>query len=121
MRWKAMLRGTVAAAAVAASILLTGATATPSPTPTPPIPDDPTDPVRALEYWLDGAGIRDAWQTTRGEGVTIAVIDTGIGKVPSVFGAARRTDGSRSGPSTPTTVPGSHRSPRDAERRMAPG
>jgi subtilisin family serine protease len=88
MRWKAMLRGTVAAAAVAASILLTGATATPSPTPTPPIPDDPTDPVRALEYWLDGAGIRDAWQTTRGEGVTIAVIDTGIGKVPSVFGGA---------------------------------
>lgn len=89
MKLKAMLRSTVAVAAVAASILLTGATATPTPTPTPgPVPDDPTDPVRASEYWLDGAGIRDAWKTTRGEGVTIAIIDTGIGKVPSVFGDA---------------------------------
>ncbi|GAA1531781.1 hypothetical protein GCM10009803_10620 [Microbacterium ginsengiterrae] len=82
------MRGTVAAAAIAASVLLTGATPTPSPTPTPPIPDDPSDPVRALEYWLDGAGIREAWQTTRGEGVTIAVIDTGIGRIPTVFGDA---------------------------------
>lgn len=88
MTLKAMLRSTVAAAAVVASVLLTGAAATPSPTPTPPIPDDPADPVRALEYWLDGAGIREAWQTTRGEGVTIAVIDTGIGKVPAAFGDA---------------------------------
>lgn len=83
MRLKAMLRGTVAVATVAASVLLTGATATP-----PPIPDDPADPVRAMEYWLDGAGIRKAWQTTRGEGVTIAIIDTGIGKVPATFGEA---------------------------------
>jgi len=89
MKLKAMLRSTVAVAAVAASVLLTGATATPTPTPTPgPVPDDPSDPVRASEYWLDGAGIREAWKTTRGEGVTIAVIDTGIGKVPSVFGDA---------------------------------
>lgn len=91
MKLKAMLRSTVATAAVAASILLTGATATPTPTPIPssgPVPDDPTDPIRASEYWLDGAGIREAWETTRGEGVTIAIIDTGIGKVPSVFGEA---------------------------------
>ncbi|WP_426184296.1 S8 family serine peptidase [Microbacterium sp. TWP3-1-2b2] len=89
MKLKAMLRSAVAVAAVAASVLLTGATATPTPTPTPgPVPDDPSDPVRASEYWLDGAGIREAWKTTRGEGVTIAVIDTGIGKVPSVFGDA---------------------------------
>lgn len=85
MKLKAMLRSTVALAAVAASILLTGATATPAPGP---VPDNPADPVRASEYWLDGAGIRAAWNTTRGEGVTIAVIDTGIGKVPSVFGDA---------------------------------
>ncbi|MCT1479898.1 S8 family serine peptidase [Microbacterium sp. p3-SID336] len=80
------LRSAVAAAAVAASVLLlaTGAAAA---TP-PPIPDDPTDPVRAAEYWLDGARIREAWQTTRGDGVTIAVIDTGIGKVPQTFGDA---------------------------------
>lgn len=83
MKVKAMLRGTVAIAAVAASVMLTAATPTPQ-----PVPDDPADPVRASEYWLDGAGIREAWQTTRGEGATIAVIDTGIGKVPTVFGEA---------------------------------
>ena len=32
--------------------------------------------------------IRDTWQTTRGDGVTIAVIDTGIAKVPGVFDGA---------------------------------
>lgn len=81
---KTMLRSTVAMAAVAASVLLTGATPTPTPTP-PPVPDDPSDPVRAAEYWLDGAGIREAWHTTRGEDVTIAIIDTGIGMVPQTF------------------------------------
>ncbi len=80
MTRKRMLRGAVAAAAAVASVLLLGAAATPA-----PVPDDPADPVRAAEYWLDGASIRDAWQTTRGEGVTIAVIDTGIGKVPGTF------------------------------------
>ncbi|TQL86813.1 S8 family peptidase [Microbacterium saperdae] len=78
-----MLRSVVAIAAVTASVLLLGATATPG-----PVPDDPSDPVRASEYWLDGARIREAWQTTRGEGVTIAVIDTGIGIVPATFGDA---------------------------------
>ncbi|HWM34925.1 MAG TPA: S8 family serine peptidase [Pseudolysinimonas sp.] len=38
----------------------------------------PVDQVRSLEYWLDDYGIRDAWATTQGSGVTIAVIDTGI-------------------------------------------
>ena len=83
MKQRRLLRSTVAWATVAASVLLLGAAATP-----PPVPDDPADPVRASEYWLDGAGIRDAWQTTRGAGVTIAVIDTGIGKVPGVFDEA---------------------------------
>ena len=44
---------------------------TPTPTPTP-------DPIRASEYWLEDYGIEDAWESTRGEGVTIAVIDSGI-------------------------------------------
>lgn len=78
-----MLRAGVAVTLTVASVILLGAAATP-----PPVPDDPADPVRASEYWLDGAGIRDAWQTTRGDGVTIAVIDTGIGKVPGVFDSA---------------------------------
>lgn len=58
----------------------------PTSAPTPgPVADDPSDPVRAAEYWLDGAGIRDAWQVTRGKGTTIAVIDTGIGTPPVIF------------------------------------
>ena len=36
-----------------------------------------SDPVRAGEYWLDDYGITTAWRTTRGRGVTVAVIDTG--------------------------------------------
>ena len=46
------------------------------------------DPVRDAEYWLDEYGIRAAWNTTRGAGVTIAVIDTGVdGSVPDLRGA----------------------------------
>jgi subtilisin family serine protease len=37
------------------------------------------DAIRDAEYWLDDYGIRDAWSVTRGAGVTIAVIDTGVG------------------------------------------
>ncbi|MGI6879831.1 S8 family serine peptidase [Microbacterium sp. gxy059] len=56
---------------------------TPSPTPSPsPSPDDEEedeeDPERAREYWLEEYGIADAWETTRGEGVRIAVIDSGV-------------------------------------------
>jgi subtilisin family serine protease len=37
-----------------------------------------TDAVRDREYWLDDYGIREAWSVTRGAGVTIAIIDTGV-------------------------------------------
>lgn len=43
------------------------------------------DPVRSAEYWLTDYGIEKAWETTRGEGVKIAVIDTGIGRGPAEF------------------------------------
>lgn len=100
-----VLRGIAAAAAVTASVMLAASsagaapaspataphtatqTATPSPAP-PPIPDDPNDPERAREYWLDGAKIRQAWSVTRGKGVKIAIIDTGIGKPPVIFDGA---------------------------------
>lgn len=36
------------------------------------------DYIREGEYWLDQYGVTEAWETTRGEGITIAVIDTGI-------------------------------------------
>ena len=46
------------------------------------------DPVRSAEYWLEDYGIRDAWSTTRGAGVKIAIIDTGVGKGPVEFDGA---------------------------------
>lgn len=45
------------------------------------------DAVRDAEYWLDDYGIRDAWSVTRGAGVTIAVIDTGVGSPRELEGA----------------------------------
>ncbi|WP_345803189.1 S8 family serine peptidase [Microbacterium sp. AZCO] len=46
------------------------------------------DQVRSAEYWLDDYGIRTAWATTRGAGVKIAIVDTGIGKGPVEFEGA---------------------------------
>ena len=57
-----------------------------------PTPSQPADPERAAEYWLEGAHIDTAWKTTRGAGVTIAIIDTGIAKGPAEFEGAV-TDG----------------------------
>jgi len=51
-------------------------------------PDNTADPVRTAEYWLDSLGIRTAWQTTRGAGQKIAIIDTGIGSGPPEFQGA---------------------------------
>lgn len=46
------------------------------------------DAVRDREYWLDDYGIRQAWAVTRGAGVTIAIIDTGVaGGVTDLAGA----------------------------------
>lgn len=36
------------------------------------------DDIRNREYWLGDYGIAEAWKVTRGEGVTIAIIDTGV-------------------------------------------
>jgi membrane-anchored mycosin MYCP len=52
----------------------------------------PSDPVQASEYWLDGYGVRDAWQVTRGAGVRIAIIDTGVGRAPEFSGVVAGTD-----------------------------
>ena len=46
------------------------------------------DTVRDLEYWLNDYGFTTAWNTSRGEGVTVAVIDTGVnGEVAELKGA----------------------------------
>ncbi|MDJ0334382.1 S8 family serine peptidase [Salinibacterium sp. G-O1] len=62
-------------AAVAASVLFGGSAAS-------------ADAVRNDQYWLDSYGIRAAWATTQGAGVTIAIIDTGVsGSVAELAGA----------------------------------
>ena len=75
----------------AATASVTGApagVATVDPTPTVPAPPTQADAARDAEYWLDEYGIRTAWQTTRGKGATIAVIDTGVGRSPVEFAGA---------------------------------
>lgn len=47
-----------------------------------------TDQVRDLEYWLADYGFAQAWKTTKGAGVKVAVIDTGVdGSVADLAGA----------------------------------
>jgi type VII secretion-associated serine protease mycosin len=57
-----------AVAAVAAATMIALAGATPA----------HGDTVRDLEYWLADYGFTTAWNTSRGKGVTVAVIDTGV-------------------------------------------
>jgi len=46
------------------------------------------DTIRDQQYWLSDYGIEQAWRTTRGAGVTVAVIDTGVdGSVQELQGA----------------------------------
>ncbi|HEU4757253.1 MAG TPA: S8 family serine peptidase, partial [Agromyces sp.] len=46
------------------------------------------DTVRDLEYWLTDYGFTTAWTTSKGDGVTVAVIDTGVnGNVAELRGA----------------------------------
>ena len=72
------------------------------------------DLVRDREYWLADYGIRAAWQQTRGAGVTVAVIDTGIdGTHPDLVGAVTggtdfSGDGSRTGQKSVGTEDASH-------------
>lgn len=77
-------------AAGIAGVLLALAIATPAAVPAPAsaAPQLGRDLVRDKEYWLDDYGIRDAWGVTRGAGITIAVIDTGVdGSVRELSGA----------------------------------
>lgn len=67
-----------------------------------------SDAVRDAEYWLDDYGIRDAWSVTRGAGITIAVIDTGVGSPRELAGAVvGGTDLSGAGSSDGRTPVGS--------------
>lgn len=67
-----------AAAAVAAATMIAFAGAAPA----------RADTVRDLEYWLADYGFTTAWNTSRGDGVTVAIIDTGVnGNVAELRGA----------------------------------
>lgn len=37
-----------------------------------------TDPRRSQLWWFDTIGVEDAWDTSQGEGVVVAVLDTGV-------------------------------------------
>jgi subtilisin family serine protease len=86
-----MTRRLLAAAAAGLALSLAAAPSAAAQASTPPAvaPTPPAeDPVRAAEYWLEDYGIEKAWETTRGAGVTIAVIDTGIARGPIEFTGA---------------------------------
>jgi type VII secretion-associated serine protease mycosin len=87
---------TAVALVVLSSVLLTAAPAN-------------ADYIRDGEYWLDQYGVTEAWNTTRGAGVTIAVIDTGIDSThPDLAGAVTGgADFSGSGASDGQTPVGS--------------
>lgn len=45
------------------------------------------DSIRDREYWLSSYGVSTAWKTTKGAGVTVAIIDTGVdGSHPDLTG-----------------------------------
>jgi membrane-anchored mycosin MYCP len=83
-----------AALALGAALLVPGAAqAVPGrqPAPLPSVPiieeDRSGDGVRAQEYWLDDYGFREAWGKSTGQGVKVAVIDTGVdGNHPDLKG-----------------------------------
>jgi subtilisin family serine protease len=83
------LLAAVVSAAIAATLVVgvpvTAQAATPEPTPPAAAGEDA---VRQAEYWLTDYGVTEAWKTTRGKGVKIAVIDTGIGRGPVEFDGA---------------------------------
>ncbi|MEV8272468.1 S8 family serine peptidase [Microbacterium sp. NPDC077184] len=76
----------LAAVTLAVTLGVAPASAATDPSPSP-VPSS-VDPVRDAQYWLADYGIEDAWRTTRGAGVRIAVIDTGIGRGPVEFQGA---------------------------------
>lgn len=54
----------------------------------PAAPAAHADAIRDRQYWLSQLGVTEAWQVTRGEGVTIAIIDSGVDAAhPDLAGA----------------------------------
>lgn len=69
----------LAAGALAGAAVWAGPDALAAPTETASETAAPAeDPVRREQFWLEEYGFTQAWEHTRGAGVTVAVIDTGI-------------------------------------------
>ncbi|WP_170297070.1 S8 family serine peptidase [Agromyces salentinus] len=72
------LRKAVAAVAIGVVVALAGASAAHA------------DTVRDYQYWLTDYGFTTAWNTSKGKGVTVAVIDTGVnGNVAELRGVVK--------------------------------
>jgi type VII secretion-associated serine protease mycosin len=63
--WSRWLAGVATAALVAAGVVI-------------PVAPAWADEIRDRQYWISQYGIDRAWEVTRGAGVTIAIIDTGV-------------------------------------------
>ncbi|GMA96145.1 hypothetical protein GCM10025881_29690 [Pseudolysinimonas kribbensis] len=106
------MRRTLAVTGAAFALLLVApvaASAAPGTPSTPAVRTAASDLVRSKEYWLSSYGILQAWNTTQGRGVTVAIIDTGVdGSVPELRGAVvGGTDFSHHGASNGQTPVGS--------------
>lgn len=58
--------------------LLAGALVTVPVSAAPPAVTADGQGAQAAQWWLDELGVREAWQTTQGEGATVCLIDSGI-------------------------------------------
>ncbi|WUQ29496.1 type VII secretion-associated serine protease mycosin [Streptomyces sp. NBC_00239] len=64
------------ASAALAGLLLAGVAAAPA----------HAESIRSMQWHLDSMQAEEIWQTSRGRGVTVAVIDTGVGELPELAG-----------------------------------
>ncbi|GAA1179578.1 S8 family peptidase [Nesterenkonia xinjiangensis] len=72
-------------ALAAAALLLAPVLAAPS---LVAAPSAHADAWRDAQFWLEDYGVTEAWETARGDGVTIAILDTGVdGDHPTLEGA----------------------------------
>jgi subtilisin family serine protease len=73
-----ILRRSLALAALSALVLSAGALGAPA----------EADAVRSAQWYLSALGVQKAWTLTRGAGVKVAVIDSGVdGSIPDLRGA----------------------------------
>ncbi|WP_139980718.1 S8 family serine peptidase [Nocardioides litoris] len=119
--------GALAAAVLVVPTLLGPASASPgSPSDTVPPAAKPNFDVRAEQWWLDALGAERIWADhTRGAGVVVAVIDTGVEPTGDLEGAVEKgfdlSGGGRGDIGEPTRFHGSGMAAAIAGRGTGPG